>query len=117
MREIPYVIGRNFHARERVLGPMRRGQFVAEQQSMRQTFTTGSRVAVLAVPVVAGGTLADLWRTFINELFDPYRPGCTTCGGPARNGARGMEWLSPAEGIGPSKGHSCRAYFPVPPSK
>ena len=46
---------------------------------MRQIFTTGSRVATLAA---GGSRLVDLWCTFINELFDPYRPELHYMRGP-----------------------------------
>jgi hypothetical protein len=42
---------------------------------MRQAFTPGSRVAVLAImPTVSDGRLAGLRRKFVKDLFDPYRP-------------------------------------------
>jgi hypothetical protein len=40
---------------------------------MRHVLAPGSRVAVLAI-VPSGGRLASLWRDFVKELFDPYRP-------------------------------------------
>ena len=42
---------------------------------MRRAMTPGSRVAVLAVPMASDhGGLAGVWRRFVKELCDPYRP-------------------------------------------
>ena len=50
---------------------------------MRQAFTPGSRVAVLAImPTASDGRLAGLWRKFVKDLFDPYRPELHYMRGP-----------------------------------
>ena len=50
---------------------------------MRHAFHSVSRVAALAVATPAGeGRLAGLWRQFIKDLFDPYRPELHYMRGP-----------------------------------
>jgi hypothetical protein len=50
---------------------------------MRHVFILGSRVAVLAVvPMASDGRLTGLWRTFVKDLFDPYRPELHYMRGP-----------------------------------
>ncbi len=42
---------------------------------MRHALILGSRFAALAaVPMMSDGRLAGLWRRFMNELLDRYRP-------------------------------------------
>jgi hypothetical protein len=43
---------------------------------MRRILAPGSRVAVLAAVPTANddGALAGLWRKFVKDLCDPYRP-------------------------------------------
>jgi hypothetical protein len=50
---------------------------------MRQAFTPGSRVAVLAImPAASDGRLAGLWRKLVKDLLDPYRPELHYMRGP-----------------------------------
>ena len=50
---------------------------------MRHTFTSGSRIAVLAaLPTMGESKLAGAWRNFVKELFDPYRPELHYMRGP-----------------------------------
>jgi hypothetical protein len=51
--------------------------------AMRRVFTTGSRVAVLAISPVAGERgLAGIWRKLVKELFDSYHPELHYMRGP-----------------------------------
>jgi hypothetical protein len=50
---------------------------------VRHAHTSGSLVAVLAfVPAVSECRLAGLWRKFIHDLLDPYRPELHYMRGP-----------------------------------
>jgi hypothetical protein len=51
---------------------------------MRHAFHSASRVAALAVsaPMAGDGRLAGLWRKFVKDLLDPYRPELHYMRGP-----------------------------------
>ena len=79
--------------------------------------SSGSRVVVLALPTAREGRLAGLWRKFVKELLDPYRPELHYMRGPGPKWRAKHGITEPRDGIVPAKPRPGRIYFPAWPSK